>query len=144
MSNKLPRWDELPTIDLYLDQVLEFVNQQLSLYFQHISVQPLSASMVNNYVKHKHIEKPIKKRYSRHHIADLITISLLKHVFAIQDLSNTVSRLSQEYQKDTLYNMFISCLEEDTIDTALPLISAACQTLSWYKKTRIISKQERL
>ncbi len=58
--NTIPYWEELPDLDLYLDQILLYVNQ----YTQY-SLDPkdkgLTASMINNYVKHKHIDKPIKK-----------------------------------------------------------------------------------
>lgn len=142
MTERLPHWDELPTIDLYLDQVLEFVNHQLAIYFHHIPIQKLSAAMVNNYVKHHHIEKPIKKRYSRQHIATLIAISLLKHVFTIQEIADTLSRLREQYETDTLYNTFVSCLEDEKCTPTLPLIASACQTLAWYKNTKILSNQE--
>ena len=44
-----PRWKELPTLGLYIDQVVTIVNDQLLA----IGVEPLTKSMVNNYVKKK-------------------------------------------------------------------------------------------
>lgn len=46
---RFPRWKELPTLELYVDQVVAIVNEQLS----HLGVEPLTKSMVNNYVKKK-------------------------------------------------------------------------------------------
>ena len=55
-----PKWAEIPNIDLYLDQVLLYVNQVCA----PISLDKdkgLTASMVNNYVKHGYLTKPDKK-----------------------------------------------------------------------------------
>ena len=63
-----PKWAEIPNIDLYLDQVLLYVNQVCA----PISLDKdkgLTASMVNNYVKHGYLTKPDKKKYQRQQIA---------------------------------------------------------------------------
>ena len=60
MTYHYPSWDELPAIDLYLDQVLLYVNQVTQNNIP--SDKGLTASMVNNYVKHEQLTKPIKKK----------------------------------------------------------------------------------
>ena len=55
-----PKWAEIPNIDLYLDQVLLYVNQVTQSTLGP-NEKGLTASMVNNYVKHGHIAKSIKK-----------------------------------------------------------------------------------
>ena len=82
MMKKYPKWAELPEIDLYLDQVLLYVNQVTSSAISQ-NDKGLTASMINNYVKHGHLEKPIKKKYGRHQVARLIAITSLKNVFSI-------------------------------------------------------------
>ena len=74
---KFPTWEELPELDLYLDQVLLYVNGVNEQAF-HSTDKPLTAAMVNNYVKHAHIPKPIKKKYNRVQIARLIVLTTLK------------------------------------------------------------------
>ena len=59
-----PEWDEIPNIDLYLDQVLLYVNKVCSP-ISLAKEKGLTASMVNNYVKHGYISKPEKKKYQR-------------------------------------------------------------------------------
>ena len=54
-----PLWEELPEIELYLDQVLLYVNQVTQSTLGP-NDKGLTASMVNNYVKHGHIAKSIK------------------------------------------------------------------------------------
>ncbi|KXT73720.1 hypothetical protein SGODD07_00378 [Streptococcus gordonii] len=55
-----PLWQELPDLDLYLDQVLLYVNSVNQKAFPG-QEKVLTAAMINNYVKHAHIQKPIKK-----------------------------------------------------------------------------------
>ena len=60
----LPSFKELPGIDLYMEQVLTYINQSLE------SVSPdgekmLTSFMVNNYVKAKMVAEPQKKKYSK-------------------------------------------------------------------------------
>ena len=55
-----PKWAEIPNIDLYLDQVLLYVNQ-VCTPISPDKDKGLTASMVNNYVKHGYLTKPDKK-----------------------------------------------------------------------------------
>ena len=47
----IPRWEELPAIDLYMDQVISFTYASLGEFFDSACISPLTKSMVNNYVK---------------------------------------------------------------------------------------------
>ena len=87
-----PKWEELPNIDLYLDQVLLYVNQVCAPSFSQ-KEKGLTASMVNNYVKHGYLTKPEKKKYQRHQIARLIAITTLKSVFSIQEIAQTLNTM---------------------------------------------------
>ncbi|MFQ6786519.1 MAG: DUF1836 domain-containing protein, partial [Streptococcus salivarius] len=55
-----PKWEEIPDIDLYLDQVLLYVNKVCAPFISKTD-KGLTASMVNNYVKHGYLPKPDKK-----------------------------------------------------------------------------------
>ncbi|WP_044765800.1 DUF1836 domain-containing protein, partial [Streptococcus suis] len=68
MKQTIPYWHELPDLDLYLDQVLLYVNQATDSSEQ-LEQKSLTAAMINNYVKHKQIEKPVKKKYQKQQIA---------------------------------------------------------------------------
>ncbi|MBD3949846.1 DUF1836 domain-containing protein [Tuanshanicoccus lijuaniae] len=138
----LPNWQQLPDIALYLDQVLLYVNQIVA---PHVAPEKesLTASMVNNYVKHHYIAKPIKKKYTKEQLAYLIAISLLKEVFAIQDLARVIQQLSALYKTDTLYNAFVDAISGDT-DTQSdihPLISSAGQTFLLHQQTKHLAHQ---
>lgn len=55
-----PKWNELPELDLYLDQVLLYVNE-LTTTSTFANDKGLTASMINNYVKHGHLENQSKR-----------------------------------------------------------------------------------
>ena len=128
-----PKWEEIPSINLYLDQVLLYVNQ-ICPPASPDKEKGLTASMVNNYVKHGYISKPEKKKYQRKQIARLIAISTLKSVFSIQEIAQTLNTLQTETNSEELYNAFVNYMNED-IDPANPLIRASCQTVKLYHQT---------
>ena len=128
-----PKWEEIPNIDLYLDQVLLYVNQVCST----VSVEKekgLTASMVNNYVKHGYLAKPDKKKYQRQQIARLIAITTLKSVFSIQEIAQTLNTLQTQASSEQLYNAFVDYMNQG-IDPTNPIIQSSCQTIKLYYQT---------
>ena len=94
-----PKWEEIPSINLYLDQVLLYVNQ-ICPPASPDKEKGLTASMVNNYVKHGYISKPEKKKYQRKQIARLIAITTLKSVFSIQEIAQTLNTLHPTHRNE--------------------------------------------
>lgn len=83
----LPTWEELPDLELYMDQVVSLVTRYVNL--QPHSGSPdaiLTPSAVNNYVRLKLIPAPLKKRYSRVHLAHLIVICSLKQSMSLSNI----------------------------------------------------------
>ncbi len=78
-KRSLPRWEELPDLELYMDQVLSLIGR----YIPSGEAKGLTASMVNNYVKQKVLPPPVNKRYGRGHIAALLMLCTLKSVMPI-------------------------------------------------------------
>lgn len=137
-----PKWEDIPNIDLYLDQVLLYVNQVCA------PVSPdkekgLTASMVNNYVKHGYLTKPDKKKYQRKQIARLIAITTLKSVFSIQEIAQTLNTLQTQASSDQLYDAFVDYMNQG-IDPENPIIQTSCQTVKLYHQTLdlILIKEE--
>ena len=137
-----PKWKEIPNIDLYLDQVLLYVNQVCEPISSE-SDKGLTASMVNNYVKHGYLTKPEKKKYQRQQIARLIAITTLKSVFSIQEIAQTLNTLQTETNSEQLYNAFVDYMNEG-IDPENPIIQTSCQTVKLYYQTLdlILTKEE--
>ena len=134
MKKVYPKWSELPSIDLYLDQVLLYVNQLDSSSIVD-DEKGLTAAMINNYVKNGHLDKPIKKKYNRRQLARLIVITCLKNVFAIQEVSKTISSLTKDGDSETMYDNFVMCMNEEKREGLPEVIVSACDTVRLYKKT---------
>ena len=134
-TQQYPLWEELPEIELYLDQVLLYVNQVTQSTLGP-NDKGLTASMVNNYVKHVHVAKPIKKKYNAAQVARLIVITSLKTVFEISEIAKTLEilRTDAESQK-SYYNDFVACMNGQFPQEAPQVILSACQTLQCYRAT---------
>lgn len=137
-----PKWEEIPNIDLYLDQVLLYVNQ-VCAPISPDKEKGLTASMVNNYVKHGYLTKPDKKKYQRKQIARLIAITTLKSVFSIQEIAQTLNTLQTQASSDQLYDAFVDYMNHG-IDPENPIIQTSCQTVKLYHQTLdlILIKEE--
>ena len=137
-----PKWEEIPNIDLYLDQVLLYVNQ-VCAPISPDKEKGLTASMVKNYVKHGYLTKPDKKKYQRKQIARLIAITTLKSVFSIQEIAQTLNTLQTQASSDQLYDAFVDYMNHG-IDPENPIIQTSCQTVKLYHQTLdlILIKEE--
>ena len=137
-----PKWEDIPNIDLYLDQVLLYVNQ-VCAPISPDKEKGLTASMVNNYVKHGYLTKPDKKKYQRKQIARLIAITTLKSVFSIQEIAQTLNTLHTHASSDQLYDAFVDYMNQG-IDPENPIIQTGCQTVKLYHQTLdlILIKEE--
>ena len=137
-----PKWEDIPNIDLYLDQVLLYVNQ-VCAPISPDKDKGLTASMVNNYVKHGYLTKPDKKKYQRKQIARLIAITTLKSVFSIQVIAQTLNTLQTQASSDQLYDAFVDYMNHG-IDPENPIIQTSCQTVKLYHQTLdlILIKEE--
>lgn len=106
---RLPRYDELPVMGLYLEQVANYLNE----YLHAISETPITSSMISNYVKHKIISKPIKKLYDRDQIASLIFIALAKNILQLNDLKKGLVIQQGSYSTKVAYDYFCVELENN-------------------------------
>ncbi len=107
----LPRWEELPEIDLYMDQVITLMSKYMSR-FSAEGEAPLTSSMINNYVKHGIIPSPVKKKYSRVHISRLIIICVMKPVLPIPSIGMLIDNLLRTRTEKEVLNFFSSHFEK--------------------------------
>ena len=76
--------EDIPDIDLYMDQVTTFMDSRLKNTTRHPDEDKvLTKTMINNYAKNKLLPPPEKKRYSREHILMLIFIYYFNFSIAI-------------------------------------------------------------
>ena len=104
---RLPRFDQIPDIGLYLEQLTKYISE----YTEPLGLGPMTGSMVSNYVKQGIIDRPVKKQYCRDQIAHLIFIALAKSVLSLDDLQKFICLQQRTYAVSTAYNFF--CQEMD-------------------------------
>lgn len=109
-EQRLPRWEELPDLELYMDQVLSLIERYLGSY-PGFDRKGLTASMVNNYVKLGVMPPPVKKRYTRVHLAHLIMICLLKSSLPIERIKGLILRSIRNGGETEVYNEFCAAFE---------------------------------
>lgn len=110
-SFKLPRYDELNNFDVYMDQLVQILDNILYEFLVPDEENALTPSMINNYVQKKVIKAPTRKKYSKNHIVYLIVIGILKQVFPILELKEIIAQALEEYPIDMAYDYFCSELE---------------------------------
>ena len=91
------RSDKIPGIDLYMDQVMTFMDDSLSAHKRHPEDKLLTKTMINNYAKSELIPPPVKKKYTKEHIMLLTFIYYFKNLFSINEIDKVLSPLIENY-----------------------------------------------
>lgn len=105
---RLPRYDEIPNVGLYLEQTTKYISE----FLDPLQEGALTASMISNYVKKHLIESPVKKQYSRDQIAYLIFIALAKNVLSLDALTVFIHLQQRTYGIKKAYNYFCNEFED--------------------------------
>ncbi len=92
-------YTDLPDIDLYMDQVVTFLEKQLAIFQTSSLDKQITSSMINNYVKGEVVSSPIAKKYNREHLALIEEVCTLKQVLTIAEVKQI---LDERYRKDTI------------------------------------------
>ncbi len=90
--------DEIPGIDLYMDQVTTLMDKKLrsvTRYPQEDKI--LTKTMINNYAKNDLLPPPIKKKYSKEHVLVLIFIYYFKGILSISDIQTLLQPITEKY-----------------------------------------------
>lgn len=107
-SFRLPRYEEIPNVGLYLEQTAKYINE----YLQPIQESELTGSMISNYVKKKLLANPVKKQYDREQVACLIFIAVVKSVLSLDNAGKLMQLQRARYDGATAYNYFCDALEQ--------------------------------
>lgn len=120
-SSNIIEIEDIPNIDLYMDQVTTFMDKCLAQYKRYDDDKVLTKTMINNYTKAKIFPAPVKKKYSRTHLMLLIMIYHLKSVLSIKDIGilfqsalSETNKVKQERMIESIYKGFVS-LQKQTI-----------------------------
>lgn len=106
--------DEMPEVELYMDQVVSLLNKELAVYKEK-EQDVFTKSMVSNYVKHKVLPKPENKKYNKEHMVILNMIFQLKSIFQMDEMKvlfksfveNHESILEEQYDMEGLYDSLL-------------------------------------
>lgn len=120
LDYKLPRWEELPTFDLYSDQVLQLIHDYLYIFIND-EESIITGAMINNYVKHHMMPKPEKKKYQKIHLAYLIAITTLKQTLTIPQINAGITYQSEASGLKEAYNLFCEECERALRNVALQI-----------------------
>lgn len=93
------RPDDVPDIDLYMDQVTTFMDKHLESSKRFEDDKLLTKTMINNYTKNELIPSPDKKKYSKNHMFMLIFIYYMKNIMSISDIKSILAPLTDTYFK---------------------------------------------
>lgn len=111
----IPRWEELPNIDLYLDQVVTLLENSLKTLVSlkdEKKTTVITKTMINNYVKQGILKPPVNKKYSKENIARLIVICILKQIYSINDINSLIKLALETSGIEISYNKFCLLIEK--------------------------------
>lgn len=89
--------EDLPDIDLYMDQVTTFMESKLSHSKRYPDDKILTKTMINNYAKNRVLPAPVKKKYSKEHLLILTFIYYLKNVISLGDIHTLLDPLCSRF-----------------------------------------------
>lgn len=89
--------EEIPNIDLYMDQVTTFIDEHLSSSKRYPDDKLLTKTMINNYTKNNLLPSPNKKKYSKEHMLLLIFIYYFKNILSISDIQTIFTPLTERF-----------------------------------------------
>ncbi|WP_442598884.1 DUF1836 domain-containing protein [Neobacillus sp. D3-1R] len=105
--------DDIPEIDLYMDQVIQLFENKFSRSKRNEDEKVLTKTMINNYAKGK-LFFPIKnKKYSKEHLILISLIYQLKGALSIGDIKSTLDGINVKIEKEEIdleafYNSYLT------------------------------------
>ena len=99
---RLPAYQEIPDVGLYLEQTAKYISDCLA----PVQDLPVTGSMISNYVKKGLIAKPVRKQYNREQIAQLMFIAVAKMVLSMDDVHLMLTIQRQTYPSQIAYDYF--------------------------------------
>lgn len=117
------RTEDIPDIELYMDQVTTFMDSRLKNSTRNPQEDKiLTKTMINNYAKNDLLPPPVKKKYSKEHILLLIFIYYYKGILSITDIQTILAPVTKGFfnkqdgfKLEDIYNEVFS-LEQEEVD----------------------------
>jgi len=124
-SYKTEGWINFPSIDLYMDQVVTYLERLLNI-FSNVddTSKVITSSMVNNYVKEGYLKRPLNKKYDKVHLVTLYIMSMLKPILPIPLIAKSLSNFENE-QKYQIFFEELTKLQDQAFNNVSTKLSAA-------------------
>lgn len=110
------KWENLPDIPLYMDQVVSYLSRQLIGFGRGDSLTP---AMINNYIKDGLTPRAHGKKYGREHLVYLTLVAAVKQVLSVRDIAVLLQSVDQPLEPQALYGTFQADLDvalKETLD----------------------------
>lgn len=127
---RLPRYEELPGIDLYMDQVIATIERQIAPLLEPGGKAAITATMIANYVKQGVVVPPIRKKYTRAHLAYLIVVCILKRSLTLAQICDLIHVQVDTYPTAVAYDYFCDELEAALREVFSPASEEAGKSLA--------------
>ena len=105
---RLPRFEEIPDVGLYLEQVTKYIGDCLAP-LENVSI---TGSMISNYVKRGLVPNPVKKQYNREQIAYLLYIAVAKNALSLDNIGILFDMQRRTREIKAAYDYFCTELED--------------------------------
>ncbi|OPX43757.1 hypothetical protein CLHUN_22370 [Ruminiclostridium hungatei] len=123
------RWTQFPGIDLYMDQVVTYLEKLLKLFDTDASGKVITSSMVNNYVKEGYLKRPVNKKYDRVQLVTLYIMSMLKPILPIPLIAGSLSNLTHEQKYQSFFEE-LTKLQDEAFRNISDKLTAILENLS--------------
>ena len=128
------RSQDIPAIDLYLDQILSLVADNRATAAAYYQDKPLTKTMVNNYSKDGLI-KPVKgKKYAKEHIIQMLLVYALKSSMSISEIKRMLSGV---YETENFDDRDLIACYDRYLDTKEDVRVMSCDVVE-----RLLTEQE--
>ena len=110
-------WEQIPDLDLYMDQVISYMARQ-HIGLREEGGENLTSAMINNYVKSGLLPRAKGKKYNREHMGYLTAICLLKQVLSVGETGELLEKEMEHSSIQQFYEDYLQILDETFLRTA--------------------------
>ena len=98
--NQKIKLEDIPDLDLYMDQVIQLFENNLSGTKRSDDDKVLTKTMINNYAKAKLLMSIKNKKYTKEHLILMSLIYELKGGLSISDIKYLLTNIVSKYENN--------------------------------------------
>ena len=111
------KWEEWPDINLYMDQVISYLDKYMSYFRIYDDEKMITPSIINNNTKDGVLPKPVKKKYSRTLLSTLLMFCITRQVLSGRELYTMLGELTESEDFAEIHKSFGDTLEQQLKNT---------------------------